>query len=189
LPSTTITPLSYPPAGRILASLPFIESEFVSDAQYAASATRKSLWGEWQAAVQLLQSVVPVAAVWLSGSFISSKTDPEDVDAVFWVRDDLLEAARAADARNASVIAAFSQGRGVFEHLTGLRVDTYLCAWRPNPTVAPRDWRDTEYQTQRGYWDDFWLRHRSGTKTDPPVPEDALPRRGYFEVLIDGYDY
>jgi hypothetical protein len=182
-------PLSYPPAGRTLATLPTIESQFVSDAQYAASLTRQALWGEWQAAVQILRSVVPIAAVWLSGSFISSKLDPEDVDTVFWVRDDLLEAARLKDPRSANVVAAFSQGRGVLEGATGLRVDSYLCAWRPNPSPMPRDWRDTEYQTQRGYWDDFWLRHRSGAKTDPPVPEDALPRRGYFEVLIDGYDY
>lgn len=39
----------------------------------------------------------------------------------------------------------------------------------------------------RGYWDDFWMRKRSGAKDALPQQTDAVPQRGYFEVTVDGF--
>jgi hypothetical protein len=44
-----------------------------------------------------------------------------------------------------------------------------------------------QYLRRRGYWDDFWMRTRSGTKGQPFQVADALPRRGYVEISLDGF--
>lgn len=62
-----------------------------------------------------------------------------------------------------------------------LPVDSYVLEWTPTPgpgvPVGARG-----YLEQRGYWDDLWVRVKD---TDDRL--DSIPRRGYLEVIVDGY--
>ena len=43
------------------------------------------------------------------------------------------------------------------------------------------------YYVMRGYWDDWWMRLRNQAGAGQPIDLEALPRRGYVEVILDGY--
>lgn len=154
------------------------------DAFFSTDAARRSLLEEFDHATDALQAIVgTVCAAWVGGSLVSSKIDPQDIDVVYVVEDTLIDEARAANPLNERRLQAFANGVGLKN--AGLRVDSYLLTWRPNPEPVARDNSDISYQKFRGYWDDFWQRTRSGE--DPRVRADALPRRGYLEVVIDGF--
>ncbi|PDQ35615.1 MAG: hypothetical protein B5766_05025 [Candidatus Lumbricidophila eiseniae] len=71
---------------------------------------------------------------------------------------------------------------------TGLRVDTRYCKWHLYPEAdRAQSVEHQSYALNRGYWDDFWMRKRTRANHDPPQIADALPRRGYFEVTLDGF--
>jgi hypothetical protein len=117
---------------------------------------------------------------WLSGSFLSPKAEPDDVDCVYVVPAPGIEALSGRDRR---VFGLFSWNRLRAE--TGLRVDAFVLPWPLIPGVDRKP-QDSVYHQDRGYWDDLWQRRRSGPKDSPSPPEDALPRRGYVEVVLDG---
>ena len=69
-----------------------------------------------------------------------------------------------------------------------VRVDAYLLGWRqlisPDPGHNPDH---SFYYVMRGYWDDWWMRLRNQAGAGQPIDLEALPRRGYVEVILDGY--
>ena len=169
------------PVGRFRCDIAEIEQRFVADPSLAASTTRSQIWTEWNTATAAIRSYVEVCAVWLSGSFLSGKVDPGDLDCVYIIEDALFDAAASADPTGAAFLDR------VVRNTLGLQLDTFVLAWRPNPLAGPRDARDYDYLWRRGYWDDFWQRLRSGAKGAAPVRADALPRRGYAEVILDDF--
>ncbi|WP_431606702.1 DUF6932 family protein [Mycolicibacterium neoaurum] len=124
-----------------------------------------------------VQSVVPVCAVWLAGSFLTSKDMPGDVDVTLVVP--------ANDLRNlqgATRLLVTPSGLQRLARTLNVRVDAYVLPWECLPQPDPNDPDHGRYLMTRGYWDDWWMRLRSTTPA-----EGALPRRGYVEVIVDGY--
>ena len=162
------------PLGRWPASAAELEHAFVS----GQGDVRAAIWDEWNELTAALRYVVPVAAAWIGGSFLTSKPEPGDIDGVYVIDWAAAFVARS-DLRKAQLLQAVAQNR--IKTTFGLRVDSFVLEWWPTagpgrPAIAQR------YLENRGYWDDLWSRRRS---TDER--EDSMPRVGYLEVIIDGY--
>jgi hypothetical protein len=169
------------PVGRYPASLAEIHGQFV----VGRAPERQKVWNDWQTATALLRKHVPILAAWVGGSFFTSKDAPDDIDCVYWVEYFDLVAARLNPASTA-VVEVFSQQHEL-RKLVGLQVDTFIVAWNCCPDITQSMPHTRAYWGDRGFWDDFWSRMRSGPKGAPAVRTDALPRRGYLEVIFDGF--
>lgn len=173
------------PLGRYGVTLDDIKLHYVDAAQFQASTTRAEIWQHLESATAGIRSVVPVVCVWIGGSFLTDKMDPDDIDLVYWCQDVLVDQV-VADPQAALLLQMFALNQ--VRAQTGLRVDTRYCKWHLYPEAdRAQSAEHQSYVLNRGYWDDFWMRKRSGAKTDPPQIADALPRRGYFEVTLDGF--
>lgn len=163
------------PPGRWGAALDEVWDRFAS----GPTPRRAEVWAEFEQALELLRSAVHVSRVWLGGSFLTSKAEPGDVDAVFLIRADRLERAMRDD-YGSKVVGLAARGH-MFKEVTGLRVDSFIVPWALEDTdevTVP------EYQQRRGYWDDWWERRRRAP--GEPLESEAYQRRGYVEVVIDG---
>lgn len=171
------------PPGRFRMEMHELEGIWVDPPQFATSSTRRPIWEKWQEATAALRGAVPVAAAWVDGSFFSDKLNPGDLDCV-WLIDDvqLATATMQTDRRRLISIFAGNQLRTV-----GIPVDSFVLPWRRRPEIASRDEFDDAYLKARGYWDDLWQRKRTGPKGAQPTRADALPRRGYLEVVLDDF--
>lgn len=192
MPIPVVPAVGFAP-GRHVCTVDEIEATFVSAPGFAESTTRADIWADWQRAVALLRGAAVVHAAWISGSFISGKLDPSDIDVLFVVnlRDRLRRTPE-----DLKVIESFERritgalGNQVAAH--GLRVDSFVLNWGPhNPDPAyPPDGMSPAYRSYvqaRGYWDDWWSRSRVTAKGDPVLKKDSFPRRGYLEVNFDAY--
>jgi hypothetical protein len=146
---------------------------------------RVDLWSDWQTATRLLGRCVPLNAAWLYGSFLSDADDPAAVQCVYWAEDFELGKARL-DPAIAKVLRAFASP-GEVRRAVGVNVDTALAGWHCQPDLRQHDEYLMQYMTRRGALDDLLQRTSSGLRGVAPVREDALPRRGYAEVIIGGY--
>ncbi len=178
--ASTVTLGTMLPVGRTRVTLEEVEAVF------ATNQLRRDLWAEFADATAILRASVRVRWIWLAGSYFTDKPDPDDVDCTYWIEDQDLVAARA-DPVAARVIETFSQP-GLVRGLLRLRVDAYVVPWTCNPLHYPVSADHDQYYRQRGYWDDLWLRTRSGAKGAATTRADALPRRGYLEVVLDDFD-
>lgn len=165
----------YLPHGRWACTPADVEVAFVT----GHGPERAAIWQDWLQALALLKQLVgTVPAAWLSGSFLSSKQVPGDIDSVFVVdAADLVAAHQVLSPPDWAVVIALANG-GAKSH--GLNVDSFILEWWPMPTAldnAPED-----YYKRRGYWDDLWVRAKA-----PADRLESVPRRGYVEVMIDGY--
>lgn len=172
------------PLGRYSATLDDIKEHYVDAPRFAESNSRAEIWQHFDSATQGIRSVVPVVCVWIGGSFLTDKLDPDDIDLVYWCEDVLVD--RVTDPQAQLLLQLFAQNQ--VRAQTGLRVDTRYCRWHVDPEAdqGASD-KHKSYVLHRGFWDDFWMRKRSGAKGDAPQRADALPKRGYFEVPLDGF--
>jgi hypothetical protein len=169
------------PRGRHVCTAGEVEIAFVKDIAFFGSATRPVLWKDWNAALATLQSSVIVHAAWIGGSFTTTKMDPDDIDVTFMINADDYHQRSRPDQQIVSIF----RGNGRVRADLGLRVDSYLIAWeRYLGSTQPVP---LEYFWARGHWDDWWQRARQTPKGAPPTPGDAVPRRGYLEVLLSDY--
>lgn len=164
------------PHGRWRASLDEVQAAFAT----GKNDPRPQVWAEFVTASSTLRQIVHVCAVWLGGSYFTSKDAPDDIDCAFFVDG----RSAPSSAANATAFDLFVGGRKL-RQLTGLRVDSYVIPWTYRPGV------ELEASSQiplmwRGYWDDLWQRHRHGAK-GATHPADAVPERGYLEVILDGF--
>lgn len=171
------------PPGRYLATLEEIAHSFVAQSAFGET-VRSEIWAEFLLAIDGLRQVVPVIAIWVSGSFISPKDAPSDIDCTVWIESDILAVAGLDPAKNQQLAAFFQAG---WLKSVGLRVDPYLGVWRQVLEPSLSDDEDKQYYWTRGQWDDFWQRVRSGPVGAAAVRADVLPTRGYLEVQFDGY--
>lgn len=169
------------PVGRYSATLADIHAAFVA----GKTPAREKIWHDWQTATALLRQHVPVLATWVGGSFFTSKDVPDDIDCVYWVEYFDLITARL-NPLSTRMVEVFSQ-KHELRKVVGLQVDTFVVAWNCCPDLAQAMPATSEYWATRGLWDDFWSRMRSSPKGAPAVRTDALPRRGYLEVIFDGF--
>lgn len=141
---------------------------------------RETIWREWEQITKALRSVVgEIAACWLSGSFFTDKPDPSDIDCLYIIDSVRLMEAISAEARHAQLLEIVAQSR--VKELFGVRVDSYILEWIPTSGCEILEGTHG-YLQQRGYWDNLWCRVR-----DADARLDAVPRRGYLEVHLDGY--
>lgn len=164
------------PPGRFPATITEVQAQFVTTPR------REKVWADFLDVTSVLLSTgEPVCAAWIGGSFLSTKPDPGDVDVVYWIRQDVL-ASPPDDLRY--ILGDLTTHR---VRRDGFDVDTYILPWVPFLELDPSKWSREyiEYQRGRGYWDDFWMRRRAA---DPKAELNTYPRRGYLEVILDGYE-
>lgn len=179
----------FPPVTRTRWSLQDVNDRFVTDSQFAASRTRDDIWDDFELATVLLGQSVLLHAVWIGGSFISDKENPNDIDAVYVINArDLAKRTAAERTIVESFVDRECSPLGEIRPKHGLRVDSFLLRWKPYGQFRPNvDLEHQGYAASRGYWDDFWCRVRQGNKTQPVTWKDAIPRRGYLEVVINDF--
>lgn len=166
------------PMGRWVCTLAEAEARYVP---HAPSDPRRQIWTQWQDLTQAVRSIVgEVAACWLSGSFFTTKPVPGDIDCLYVIDTDRLDAVSASG--RADVIAFMQDvAFGRIKPKYGVPVDSYVLEWIP--THGPdRPVGARPYFENRGYWDDLWVRLKDSDRR-----LDSIPRRGYLEVIIDGY--
>ncbi|TDB90552.1 DHA2 family efflux MFS transporter permease subunit [Actinomadura sp. KC216] len=168
------------PPGRWVCTVEEAESIYVM----GQPGEREAIWSEWRRLTSALRQLVgEVPACWLSGGFFSAKPDPADIDCVYLVDTVKLQnaATNAAtlDPRALSFLTATATGR--IKDAYGMRVDSYILEWTPTLGTDPEP-ETKQYLEARGYWDDLWSRVH-----DADGRLDSVPRRGYLEVIIDGY--
>lgn len=173
------------PLGRFSCTLEALEDRFVDDPQFVTSSTRSQIFEDFLAVVGLLRAFAPdlIECVWIGGSFVTDRLDPDDIDCLFVLHGPTFDALPSNAAR--SRVKRFNTKDYVRSQLN-MRVESFLLIRVPfanpwtkggvHPEAAP-------YTQVRGAWDDWWLRTRTGEAPDePPRIESAEPRRGYLEV-------
>jgi hypothetical protein len=75
------------PLGRYGCTVTEVEDRLVQGQAFAESATRADVFSDWLTAKRMLDSISPdlVECVWLGGSFVTEKQDPDDMDSLFIV--------------------------------------------------------------------------------------------------------
>lgn len=178
---TALTPPALVDGGLPLGRWTVSDADLDTYVTFGNTAHRAELLGEWRTLTDALREAVgQVAACWLSGSFFTDKDEPGDIDCLYVVDRELLEAALPDPSRAQFLqIVSTSQVKSLFQ----LRVDSFVLPWWPEAgTSRGSAVRCEQYLQSRGYWDDFWTRARhSDGRTS------SLPRRGYLEVILDGY--
>lgn len=181
----------YLPRGRHRVSEDDVHARFVTHPDFAASATRLEVWKQYELGRDLLASKVRIHAVWMGGSFLTSKVDANDLDALFIISGRDYIRLKPPDRK---VVESFlptpAPGKSKPVRGHGLeRLDSFLLTWSPFSPLSPRGAPDhAEYALWRGYWDDFWQRDRFN-KPDgiPRTWKDAIPVRGYLEVELNDF--
>lgn len=169
------------PPGRHQWTMEMVAARYCPSPEYGQS-HRQMVWEHFQWATAWLRGVVPVAAVWIGGSFLSTKSHPGDVDAIYIVRGKEYDELQDETAKQ--TVGLFVGG-GNFKS-KGILVDTYVFVWRPRTSNGPETDQERQDLVHRGYWDDWLQRHKADRKA-PATNEDALPVRGYVEVILDGF--
>ncbi|MCP2046380.1 UNVERIFIED_ORG: hypothetical protein J3D58_000452 [Paenarthrobacter nicotinovorans] len=167
--------------GRYRWTLDDLAAKYLTETQYGQT-RRQVIWDHFKLATETLRQTVPVAAVWVGGSFLSTKAEPSDVDAVYIVRG---RAYDALDDESKQFVSVFNGGEQL--KANGLLVDSYVIHWTPRASNGPETESDLQQLTARGYWDD-WLQRHKIDRTAPATDQDAFPVRGYVEVILDGFD-
>lgn len=174
------------PLGRYKASVGDVKVQFVDAPRWSESQTRREVFEDWLQAKDMIDEVSPdlVECAWLSGSFVSTKLDPDDVDCLFVLRASAFDA--LSSNRMRARLLQFNR-KGRIREKTGLRVEPFVMVRRVHVAPWSKDGSVIEEARSdlalRGAWDDWWLRLRStDDKAAPPIADDAHPVRGYLEV-------
>lgn len=165
------------PPGRFRATVDELAEAF------ATNDHRRALLTEWLHATDLLRDATPVCVAWIGGSFLTSKDLPGDIDSLYMID---AQHVPPPDSDAGQVLTAFSTP-GFLTDKMQLRVDSFLLLWHSNATPANDHPDIRSYYVRRGYWDDLWSKQRSGPKGATPQRLDSHPRRGYVEVILDGF--
>lgn len=180
----------YLPNGRHRVTEAEIHARFVAHPDFAASTTRSASWDEYELGRDLLRSKLRVHAVWFGGSFLTSKVQAKDIDALFIISGRDYNRLSPSDKTVVDGFRAKTGPMGATVRGHGLtQLDSFLLPWFPFYDFDPFNVPDHRaYAVARGYWDDFWQRDRFN-KPDgkPPHWKDALPVRGYLEVELDAF--
>ncbi|NGO10077.1 hypothetical protein G5C60_21400 [Streptomyces sp. HC44] len=172
-----------PPPGRFPLSWDEVESELVKAERFAESSTRRALLQELELHFALVEMATGVVGrLWLAGSFVSGKLDPEDVDVTYLIPSD---AYSRTNEDPETVDDLDNLGTKDWCVAKGMRVDAYVLR-QPETAdfrslgvtgaMAPSDHKVFE---NLGVYDEIWQHCRSGQNG---IPSGA--RRGYVEVLL-----
>lgn len=162
------------PLGRYSCSLDDIRKRYVPD----DDENRSAIWDGLLTVVNLVKETIgSIAELWIGGSFITSEENPQDIDVVFFFKEDRI---KSVDSRGAFLLNLLSGRYG-----SDLRISSYVDSYMI--VVPPTEFEnDTKqgYTPWRGYWDQFW----SKTRFEDDDKRWLYPAAGYLEVMIDGYD-
>lgn len=169
------------PVGRFQCTMDEVERRFVWDAAFQTSTTRADIWTKFQVLVARAKNEkAKIPSAFVSGTFVTSKIDPSDIDASL-----LVDASRiTSDQTRGKIDAAIALAADQF------KLDVFLVWWSPEPVHAGSGALANEanvYLRDRGLWDDLWQRNVAKTERNPFQRHHAFPQRGYLEVMIDGY--
>jgi hypothetical protein len=174
-------PEGVPTLGRHSVSLSDVHRSYVSAPIFRDNGRRELIWNNFLCLTARVRKAVPVNAVMIGGSFTTWKQAPGDIDVVFVL--DKRHSARLSDQNDRNFITALSSGESA--RIRSWGIDSYTLDWEAIPRTAKDNPAHRDYLLSRGYWDD-WLQ-RSHSKSEEPNVGHAVPRRGYLEVIIDGY--
>lgn len=169
------------PVGRFQCTMDEVEQRFVNDEAFQDSETRRDIWtkfGVLLARAKNEKAKIPSAFV--SGTFVTNKIDPSDIDASL-----LVDSSRVTnDQIRGRIQTAVDVAAQTF------KLDVVSIWWSPQPVQF--GWLGISqeaklYVGQRGLWDDLWQRNVPKAERDPFQRHHAFPKRGYLEVMIDGY--
>ncbi|MFI7347120.1 DUF6932 family protein [Streptomyces sp. NPDC049936] len=172
-----------PPPGRFPLTWDEVESDLVKTECFTHSSTRGQLLGELRTHHALVELATgAVGRLWLAGSFVSGKVDPQDIDVTYLIPPGAYARAMA----DADVVDDLDN-LGTKDWCTrhNMRVDAYvLCLpetedFRSLGVAGAMASGDHKVFENLGVYDEVWQRCRSGQNG---IPEGA--RRGYVEVLL-----
>ncbi|MGJ3507948.1 DUF6932 family protein [Enemella sp. A6] len=161
------------PRGRHRGELGEVAAMFVSDPRYAHSTTRQGIWDDFVILLEALEPYAIMEEVWISGSFLTEKENPGDLDLTFLMNVEKYQGDVAAQ-----VAHFLDAGRRLGT------LDVYVIPWvsEGQATFSAVE----EYRRARGYWDDWWQRDRDACGR-AEAHHNALPKRGYVEVKLNDY--
>ncbi|CAL9478130.1 DUF6932 family protein [Streptomyces sp. enrichment culture] len=183
------------PLGRHSVSLGEAETLLVTAPEFRSSTTRQTLWAGLHDYLErffvledrhadLTDGHPLIHRLWLGGSFVSTKTDPRNIDATVLID---VRAERAVRGLPGSkwLTTAFQSRDNM---LRKFGVSPVRVGYQPVDRVFRPDHFSAEERTyfmERGVWDDWWQRCRLPGQTDrSPSRESAAPARGYLEVRL-----
>lgn len=180
------------PPGRHRCTERELFETFVEADEFTPSLSRAALWEHWQVGRDLLRSAVKVHCAWISGSFTTAKMSPRDIDVTFIIsesdrRQRSVDDLKVVESFITRVRDPLRPKEVIPAH--GLMIDSYVINWAPHhPSATGLGVDYCTYAQDRGYWDDWWSRQRRSGKGKTPTPSDAVPRRGYLEVIFDDFE-
>jgi len=183
------------PLGRYSVSFDEAESLLVGAPEFRDSATRNPLWDGLHDYLDQffaledtyaddLDGLVLVHRLWLGGSYVSAKLDPQNIDATLLIDTRAERAVRGKPGSRWLTTAFKSRDRireryGLSPMRVGYRPVGHV--FRPE-VMAPEE---RTYFMERGVWDDWWQRCRLPDHADrSPSEQSAVPARGYLEVRL-----
>lgn len=124
-----------------------------------------------------------VTLLWLGGSFVSTKQDPEDIDVTVFTDAQAVEALKSKPgAKWLTEAFARDKIRPTFN------LDTFQINYRPVPAafrVGEMAQEEIAYFRDRGRYDDWWQRlHPPGMDKQAPTLDSCVAARGYLEVTL-----
>ncbi|WP_328469569.1 DUF6932 family protein [Streptomyces sp. NBC_00448] len=124
-----------------------------------------------------------IHAIWLGGSYVSTKVNPQNIDLTVLVDEGTAAAMRGREGTR-WLTSAFNRKARLAE----LGVSPVRVGYRPIVSVFRPEQLDPveqSYLRERGAWDDWWQRCRpDGVDKGEPTLQSAAPRRGYVEVTL-----
>lgn len=142
-----------------------------------SSPQRQAMWAEWVELTDLIRSTVgELPAVWLGGSFVTSKEKPGDIDSVYLLK---LETVLKLSDFQKSVLEVIVDGEN-HGHLGVISPYIIFLEEMQDGTTLCKQGDASISLLERGYWDQLWSRTRE-------CHNPAYPACGYLEVIIDGY--
>ncbi|KUR65336.1 hypothetical protein JM67_05685 [[Arthrobacter] sp. ATCC 21022] len=177
------------PVGRYSCTPEEAQQRLVHDPGFKNSSTRVDLWLNFEryiakffALEEKYQDILTAPVldrVWLGGSFVSAKLDPNNVDATLIINRGAKDALRGK-----AGTGLFARSRDSVKDEFG--VSPLFLYYEPVVHVFRLDGLEESHRTYlatRGTWDDWWQRVRA--EDDRGLSEGTcLPRRGYVEVVM-----
>lgn len=170
------------------------EQQLVHDPRFAGSETRQSLWEGLETYLSRFFDLEDryreaigdgslIHAIWLGGSYVSTKLNPQNIDLTVFIDEGAVAAMRGLEGTR-WLASAFNRKTRLVE----LGVSPLRVGYRPIVSVFRSerlDPADQAYLRERGAWDDWWQRCRpNGVDKSEPTLHSATPRRGYVEVTL-----
>lgn len=181
-------------SGRPCITVDEAEAALVGDPHFATSKTRADIWTKLLEHLGLfvdlenrfqaeLNGDSLLSHMWLGGSFVSDKLDPRNLDMTLFVDVEARNKIKGLPgAGTLTKLINMSRSSALKRYL----VSPIFVNYHKVPHLFDRSQFTTEeadYFLERGRWDDWWQRVRTGSDRSPTI-DSCFPRRGYLEVTL-----